>query len=74
MSNMLARQNSDGVSVNESAVCEDCIAVDEGADEASWMNWSEAEDVIPSVDDSTLYPIDNPDGICNGCGALTIWP
>lgn len=70
---MLARQNHDGVSVNESAICIHCAATDEGADEASWMNWSEAGDVIPSADDSNLYPIDNPDGRCNGCAATTLW-
>lgn len=67
---MYARQNHEGVSVNESAICHDCIN-DEGTDEASWMNWSEAGDVIPSIDSSALHPIDNPDARCNGCGAPT---
>ena len=71
---MLARQNDDGVSVNESALCIRCAATDEGADEAAWMNWSEAGDVTPSLADSTLYPIDNPDGICNGCEAKAEFP
>lgn len=70
---MLARQNDEGGSVNESAVCVRCIN-DEEALEASWMNWTDAEDVTGADADDTLYPIDNPDGICNGCGAKAEFP
>lgn len=67
---MLARQNDDGVSVNESAVCAGCL-YDEAALASSRGHWADADDV--SGQDDTLYPIDNPDGVCNGCGALTLW-
>ena len=71
---MLARQNSDGVSVNESAVCVGC-AYNEDALEASLANWADADDVgnLDTADDA-LYPIDNPDGICNECGAGAEFP
>lgn len=65
--NMLARINDDGISVNESAVCEDCMH-DHVALEASHFNWKGAEDVSTDNVDDALYPIDNEDGICNGCG------
>lgn len=65
---MYARQSNDGVSVNESAVCAECLG-DSDALEASYLNWSDAEDVTPDTADDTLYPIDNPDALCNGCGA-----
>lgn len=64
---MYARQNDYGTSVNESAVCEDCLE-DTDALEASWLNWTDAEDVTGADADDTLYPIDNPDALCNGCG------
>ena len=64
---MYARQNNDGVSVNESAVCDYCIT-DTDALEASYLNWSDAEDVNADTADDALYPIDNPDALCNGCG------
>lgn len=71
---MLARQNDDGVSVNESAVCIRCEN-DGQALEASRMNWADADDVSnPDTADDGLYPIDNPDGICNGCGAKAEFP
>lgn len=64
--NMLARVNDHGVSVNESAVCEDCLH-DNDAIEASHLNWKDAEDVSTDNVDDHFYPIDNEDGICNGC-------
>ena len=68
---MLARQNDDGVSVNESAVCRACK--DSGdALLASHDLWLSAEDVSGRGDDE-LYPVDNPDAVCNGCGAHTLW-
>lgn len=71
---MLARQNDGGVSVNESSVCVRC-ANDDEALEASRLNWADAEDVSgPDTADDSLYPIDNPDGICNGCGARAEFP
>lgn len=71
---MLARQNDDGVSVNESSVCVQCIN-DEAALDASLVNWTDADDVMdPDGADDALYPIDNPDGICNGCGATALFP
>lgn len=71
---MLARQNDDGVSVNESAVCVRC-AYDEQALESSRTNWADAGDVTnPDMADDALYPIDNPDGICNGCAAKAEFP
>ena len=71
---MLARQNDDGVSVNESAVCIRCEH-DEAALEASLVNWVSADDVTkPGTADDGLYPIDNPDGACNGCGAKAEFP
>ena len=66
MVKMLARQNNDGVSVNESAVCVNCLN-DGDALEASYEWWDNAEDTSENGDDE-LYPIDNPDGVCNGCG------
>lgn len=71
---MLARQNDDGVSVNESAVCIRC-AHDGAALESSRSNWADADDVAkPDTADDALYPIDNPDGVCNGCGAEALFP
>ena len=68
---MLARRSDDGVSVNESALCAICAISGDGGDE-SYQNWLDADDVSDSADD-TLYPVDNPDARCNGCGALTLW-
>lgn len=68
---MFARQTSDGVSVNESSVCAACLG-DDDANDASYQSWLDAEDTLEDGDD-TLYPIDNPDGLCNGCGAETLW-
>lgn len=52
---MLARQNDDGVSVNESAVCIRCEN-DGQALEASRMNWADADDVSnPDTADDGLY-------------------
>lgn len=71
---MLARQNDDGVSINESSVCVSC-AKDEEALEASLLNWKDAGDVTnPDTADEALYPIDNEDGVCNGCGAKALFP
>lgn len=70
---MYARQNDDGVSVNESAVCAGCLH-NADALTASRDWWESAEDVTDADEqDDTLYPSDNPDGRCNGCGALTLW-
>ena len=68
---MLARRTDDGVSVNESAVCWICADSGDGL-LASYENWLSAEDVSGRGDDE-LYPVDNPDAICNGCGAHTLW-
>lgn len=69
---MLARQNDDGVSVNESSVCAGCL-YDDQALESSREYWANAEDVTdPDNQDDTLSPADNPDGICNGCGATAL--
>lgn len=65
---MYARRNDDGVSVNESALCAPCTW-DDDAQEASLLNWQDAEDVNAETADDGLYPVDNPDAICNGCGA-----
>lgn len=71
---MLARQNDGGVSVNESSVCVACSITGNGVDE-SHAYWTDAEDVTnPDTMDDTLYPIDNPDGRCNGCGATALFP
>ena len=66
---MYARQNNDGVSVNESAVCANCLN-DDDALEASFDLWMNAEDTDENGDDE-LYPIDNPDGVCAGCGSTS---
>lgn len=71
---MLARQNDGGTSVNESAVCVACAASNNGTED-SRQHWADAEDVTsPDTMDDTLYPIDNPDGRCNGCGATALFP
>lgn len=71
---MLARQSDDGVSVNESSVCVRCVN-DEGSLDSSRVNWADAEDVSnPDTADDALYPIDNPDGVCNGCAAKAEFP
>lgn len=70
---MLARQNHEGTSVNESSVCASCQH-NEAALEASQLNWGQADDVNVESDDAGLYPIDNPDGVCNGCGAYALFP
>lgn len=64
---LYARQNYEGVSVNESTICTNCLYESEVLD-ASYELWQNAEDVTEFTDD-TLYPADNPDGVCNGCGA-----
>ena len=72
---MLARQNDEGVSVNESAVCIRCARHDGAALDSSFRNWADADDVAnPDTADDELYPIDNPDGVCNGCGAEALFP
>ncbi len=68
--NMLARHNTDGVSVNESAVCVDCQN-DEDVLASSYDWWEEAEDTDAVNGDDTLYPVDNPDARCNGCATET---
>lgn len=68
---MFARRNDYGVSVNESSICSTCITDDIGLDD-SLSHWEAAQDVTsPDTQDNGLYPIDNPDGLCNGCGAST---
>ena len=70
---MLARVNDDGVSVNESAICSPCLQdADEWVLESSYDNWINAEDVS-GAGSGEFYPVDNPDAVCNGCGARTLW-
>lgn len=71
-SNMLARQNTHGVSVNESAVCVSCLASGIGVED-SFRYWADAEDTNEEGNDDQLYPVDNPDALCNGCGTATVW-
>lgn len=66
MEHMFARKNTEGVSVNESSVCIECLE-DGDALEASYNWWACAEDVNADNDDDSLYSADNPDGRCNGC-------
>lgn len=71
---MLARHNDEGVSVNESAVCARCATVLDAC-VASLSAWALAEDVQdPECADVSLYPIDNPEAVCIGCGAAALFP
>ena len=64
MTELYARRTSDGVSVNESALCEKCRKNSLSLD-FSYDAWENAEDVAPE-DDPDLYPVDNPDAVCIG--------
>lgn len=68
---MYARQNDDGVSVNESALCILCWNRGDGVDE-SHEHWLMADDVS-GYGDAEFYPVGNPDAVCGACGALTLW-
>lgn len=63
---LYARRNDNGVSVNESAICEGCMQNPESL-VASFQAWAVADDVSsPDSQDSALYPVDNPDALCVG--------
>lgn len=70
---IFARNNSDGVSVNESGVCYTCLhdTLSGGeAEDLSYEYWSSAEDVDPEKDDESFHPCDNPDARCLMCGRV----
>lgn len=62
---LYAYQNSHGVSVNETALCEDCRKAPFNV-WAALEAWEEAEDTN-LADEPEFLPADNPDAICNGC-------
>lgn len=68
---MYARRNSDGVSVNESALCEHCMHGDGADDSYQW--WIDADDVNPDKDDPAFHPSDNTDARCGSCFSPTLW-
>lgn len=70
--NIYARRNSYGVSINETTVCERCLN-DEETIEASLDAWNDAEDVDRFSFSYLLHPVDNYDAICIGCGAKRVF-
>lgn len=62
---MFARMNRDGASVNESALCEECIE-DETMLFHSYALWLDAEDTDPDSD-PVFAEVDNSDAVCGGC-------
>lgn len=68
---MFARQTPDGVSVNESAICTNCLSSPRALRD-SLNAWTQADDVRPQGGTrDTLLPVDNPDAHCCGCGNTT---
>jgi len=65
---IFALKNVDDVSMNETAVCQECLAQGSDDIEDLYAAWRDAEDFGPGCSDE-FWPVDNVDAVCQLCGA-----
>lgn len=65
---IFALKNVDDVSMNETAVCEECLAQGSDGIEDLYAAWRDAEDYRPWCSDEFLL-VDNVYAVCQLCGA-----
>lgn len=68
MLKIFALTTADGVSMNETAVCQECLAQGSDGIEDLYAAWRDAEDFGPGCSDE-FWPVDNADAVCQLCGA-----